>query len=151
MRNLYDVLGVARDADQATIRKSFKKLARENHPDLKQDDPAATERFKEISAAYEVLGDEEKRSLYDEFGEVSLKPGFDAERARQYKSMGGGMGGGFGGGGFGFGGESVSFEDLFGNLFRGGAAGGRRAAPRAARGADIESALRVSLLDAIRG
>ena len=151
MRNLYEVLGVARDADQATIRKSFKKLARENHPDLKQDDPAATERFKEISAAYEVLGDEEKRSLYDEFGEVSLKPGFDADRARQYRQMGGGLGGGLGGGGFGFGGESVSFEDLFGNLFRGGAAGGRRAPPRATRGADIESPLRVSLLDAVRG
>ena len=148
MRNLYDVLGVAKDADPATIRKSFKKLARENHPDLNKD-PKATERFKEINAAYEVLGDDSKRALYDEFGEVSLRPGFNAAQARAYKGagMGGGMGGGFGGMGDGFG-----FEDLFGALFRGGAGmGGGRARRGPQPGADIEGALNISLLDAVRG
>ena len=74
MRNLYEVLGVPKEADQATIRKAYKKLARQYHPDLNKD-PKAADRFKEISAAYEVLEDEGKRALYDEFGETSLRPG----------------------------------------------------------------------------
>ena len=145
MRDLYTVLGVAKDADQATIRKAYKKLAREFHPDLNKA-PTAADRFKEISAAYEVLEDEERRSLYNEFGEASLKGGFDAERARQWKSMGGGAGGG----GFpgGFGGGGVNVDDLFGSLF----SGGRRAqAPRAKRGTDIEGTVPIGLMDALKG
>ncbi len=151
MRNLYDVLGVPRDADQANIRKAFKKLARENHPDLNKDDPKKADRFKEVSAAYEVLGDEEKRGLYDEFGEASLQPGFDAARARQWKSMGGGMGGG----GFpgGFGGGGVSVDELFGSLFGGGMGGGGRRTRRRGpgRGRDIEAELKVSIPDLVQG
>lgn len=160
MRNPYEILGVAKDADQATIRKAFKKLAREFHPDLNKD-PKAADRFKEVNAAYEVLGDEGKRALYDEFGEVSLRPGFDADQARQFRSRYGGFGGGRGGGG-GFGG-GVDIEEVLGSFFRGGRSDagmggfggfggmGGAAPPRAAAGADIESTIRVSLLDAVRG
>ena len=81
-KNLYEVLGVARDADRDTIRKAYRKLARQHHPDLNPGDQAAEERFKQISRAWEVLEDEEKRRNYDEFGEVSLEAGFDAEKAR---------------------------------------------------------------------
>ena len=70
MRDLYSVLGVSRRADQDTIRKAYKKLARKYHPDLNKS-PAAAEKFKEINAAYDVVGDEEKRKLYDQFGEAA--------------------------------------------------------------------------------
>lgn len=155
MTDPYRALGVARDADQATIRKAFKKLAREFHPD-RNPTPAAEARFKEVSGAYEVLGDEEKRKLFDEFGEVSLKPGFNAEQARAWSRGGGFPGGGFPGGGFGGGG--VDFGDLFGDMFaRGGGGGGR--GPRGPRtrtrqmrkGEDIHADIRVDLLTALRG
>ena len=68
MRDLYEILGVPKTADQDTIKKAFKKLARENHPD-KNPTKEAEARFKEANAANSVLGDEEKRKLYDEFGE----------------------------------------------------------------------------------
>lgn len=146
MKDLYNVLGVARDADQASIRKAFKSLARTWHPDVNKA-AGAEARFKEISAAYEVLGDEQKRALYDEFGEVSLQSGFDPERARAYKNMGGGgpfpgYAGGFGGG--------VDLGELFGNLFTGADGGGRpRGGARA--GADIEGRVAVPFLHAVRG
>jgi molecular chaperone DnaJ len=156
MKDLYSVLGVARDADQASIKKSFKTLARKFHPDVNKD-AGASERFKEITAAYEVLGDEQKRTLYDEFGEASLRVGFDADQARAFRNMGGGFPGGGrhagpeggfpfpGGSGGGFG-----FEDLFSGLFgRGGAPGG--GAPRARQGADVEGHVEIGLLDAVRG
>ena len=73
----YAALGVARDADEDTIRKAYRKLARRFHPDVNPDDATAEERFKTISEAYAVLSDEEKRRAYDEFGEIALDPGFD--------------------------------------------------------------------------
>jgi molecular chaperone DnaJ len=160
MKDLYAVLGVARDADQATIKKAFKSLARKFHPDVSKE-AGAQERFKEISAAYEVLGDEQKRALYDEFGEVSLRAGFDAEQARAYKNMGGGgfrpdgggfPGGGYPGGGFpggGYPGGGFDFDDLLGNLFGRGGGARRPDGPRA--GADIEGRVTIDFLDAVRG
>lgn len=150
--DLYAALGVPKTADQAQIKKAFRSLAQKFHPDRNKE-PSAEQRFKEISAAHEVLGDEQRRALYDEFGEDSLRSGFDADQARAWKAQGGmpppgaggfgggvniddilrGFGGGFGGGGFGGG-------------FGGG--GGPR---RPARGADIEGDVRVPLLDALRG
>jgi molecular chaperone DnaJ len=152
MRNLYEILGVQKDADQAAIRKAFKKLARRFHPDVSKERDAET-RFKEINAAYEVLSDEQKRSWYDEFGEESLKVGFDADRARAYRSAAGP--GGFGGGGFGGG---VSLDELFGSMFGGG--GGRPRRGRGGwgesvtvrrRGPDVEANVEIDLLTAIRG
>ena len=85
MKDLYDVLGVSRNAEAKEIKKAFRKLTQQFHPDKNPGDQAAEERFKEVSTAYEVLGDADKRKLYDEFGEISLTQGFDAERARAYK------------------------------------------------------------------
>jgi len=108
--DFYKVLGVKRGSDQNTIRRAYRQLARQYHPDL---NPAAADRFKEITAAYDVLGDEAKRALYDEFGEICLKPGFDPVVARH---SGLGRGASAGGG---------SFEEFFGHLGGGSAAGTR--------------------------
>ncbi len=156
MKNPYETLGVARDADQAAIRKAFKALARKYHPDVNKD-PAAEPRFKEISAAYDVLGDEQKRAQFDEFGEASLGSGFDADKARAWRNMGGDFGGGGRSNGSARRG-GVSFEDFFGGSgfgafggFGGGGPAGRGGAVARGRGADIEGRVRVSFLDAVRG
>ncbi len=158
MKDLYSVLGVSKEADQASIKKAFKTLARKFHPDVNKD-AGATERFKEITAAYEVLGDEQKRSLYDEFGEVSLRTGFDADQARAYKNMGGGFpppGAGGAGQGYPFpggAGGGFGFEDLFSGLFtRGGGGGPRAAGGRTQRaGPDVEGHVTIPFMDAVRG
>ncbi|HKJ23752.1 MAG TPA: DnaJ C-terminal domain-containing protein [Myxococcota bacterium] len=162
-RDLYEVLGVARDADAAAIKKAYRKLARELHPDVNPGDDAAEARFKEVSEAYSVLSDEEKKRNYDEFGDVSLEGGFDAEAARRAKEafgarFGGGGGAGpggfeafFGGGGPG-GGEEMHFggdlDDLLSRLTGRGRGGGPRG-PR--RGHDLEAELELELRDAALG
>ena len=155
MRDLYRILGIGRDADQATIRKAFKKLARKYHPDLNKD-PKAADRFKEINTAYEVLGDEARRNAYDTFGEASLKPGFDSRQARQWREAAGGFGGGgfggggFGGGGFGGGMGGLDIDELLKNF--GGRS--RQQAPRPrppSKGADIEQILRCTLEQLVAG
>lgn len=160
MRDPYSVLGVARSADQEQIRKAYKDLAKRYHPDRNQDDEAAADRFKEVNAAHDVLKDPEKRSLYDEFGEVSLKPGFDAARARAWKASGGGFGGGMPGG---FGGGNM--DDILSSLFGGGGFGGGfggGAAPggrgpagfggrRGRPGRDVEVEVSVDLFAVLRG
>jgi len=154
MRDPYAVLGVSRTADADTIRKKYKELARRFHPDLNKS-PGAEKRFKEINEANEVIGDPEKRKLWDEFGEVSTKPGFDANKARAWKQGFGGGGGGFPGGGFpggGFAGGDLG--DLLGSMFgagqrrRGPPGFGRRAPPK---GVDAEVTIRVSLADLLTG
>ena len=82
--NLYATLGVPRSASQDAVKKAYKDLARKFHPD-RNPSPEAAERFKDITAAYDTLGDAEKRKLYDEFGEDAAKVGFDPEKARAYK------------------------------------------------------------------
>src|SRR5512132_1135953 len=74
-RDPYEVLGVARDADETTIKKAFRKLARELHPDVNAHDPDAEEKFKEAAEAYEVLSDPERRRLYDAYGQEGLRSG----------------------------------------------------------------------------
>ena len=103
----YDLLGVAHDADEATIKKAYRRQALKYHPDRNPDNPEAVEKFKEIAAAYEVLTDSEKRSLYDRFGESGLQDG-------------GGNGGGFQRGGFAHGDPFNIFETVFGGRFPGG-------------------------------
>jgi curved DNA-binding protein len=158
MRNLYDVLGVPRDAPPETIKKSFKKLARRFHPDVSKE-ANAEERFKEVNAAYAVLSDEQRRKDYDEFGEISLQAGFDAEKARAWRGMGGGFQPGMGGMGGG-----VSLDELLGNLFGSGAFrgsafqgfdpssfGGGYGGGRPRRGRDLRASIQVDLLTAVRG
>jgi curved DNA-binding protein len=143
----YAILNVPREADEDTIRKAYRKLARELHPDVNPDNPAAEERFKAVSEAYSVLSDPEKRKAYDEFGEVSFQPGFDAAEARRARdAFRGGFGGqpnfddAFGGAG--------GFEDLLSNIF--GRPGPGRATRRR-RGADLEARVDLDFLDAARG
>lgn len=83
--SLYDVLGVASTAPDAEIKKAYRRLARKHHPDVNPGDPEAEDRFKQISAAWDVLGDPGKRKLYDEFGEDSTRVGFDPEAARAHQ------------------------------------------------------------------
>ena len=99
-RDLYAELGLKKGASKEEIKKAYRKLARELHPDRNPDNPKAEERFKRVAFANDVLGDERKRGLYDEFGEVGLREGFDAEAARAMRGRA--RGGGRAGGGFGF-------------------------------------------------
>ena len=152
-RDLYAVLGVARDASADVIRKAYRKLARRHHPDVNPGDKAAEERFKEISEAYDVLSDAEKRRNYDEFGEIALQGGFDAEKARRAReAFGARFGGEPGGAGYEFrGGEPFEFGDLDDLLGRFGF-GGRGGAGRAGlRGSDLEASLELDFLEAARG
>ncbi len=150
-KDLYGTLGVERSADEDTIRKAYRKLARRYHPDVNPGDSEAEERFKAISEAYSVLADEEKRRNYDEFGDVSLEAGFDAERARQAREA---FGQRFGGAPpFGAPGGAESFhygdlEDLFSDLF---SRRGWSEAPRARRGADLEATLELDFVEAALG
>lgn len=158
-KDLYAVLGVARDADRDVIRKAYRKLARESHPDLNPGDEKAEARFKEIAHAWEVLEDDARRKAYDEFGEISLEAGFDADEARKAREA---FGAHFGGGaGFDFrgqpgsgpGGQEFHFgdlDDLLGGLFGGAAPG---AGPRGMRmrGQDLEAHLVLEFDEAVRG
>jgi len=152
MKELYSVLGVARGASAADIKKAYRKLAKANHPDQHADDPKALERFKEVSAAYTILSDETERGRYDR-GEI------DADGQPKAPPGFGGGGGGFGGGGFGGarpGGTSANFDfggdpsDLFSELFgRGGGFGNGGARPRPPmRGSDVSYRLSVPFEDA---
>ena len=133
----YAALGVPKTADQAAIRRAFRTLAQKYHPDRNKE-PGAEQKFKEVSAAHEILGDEDRRTLFDEFGEDSLRTGFNADQARAWKAQGGGRGfPGFESGG-------VDLDELL----RGFGGGGRRAPTR---GPDIEGRIDVGLLDALRG
>jgi len=154
-QDLYAILGVARDADAETIRKAYRKLARRHHPDVNPGDKASEDKFKEITRAYDVLSDAEKRRSYDEFGEISLQAGFDAEKARRAREAfsahrEGGGGPGFGGfEGFpGAGDERTEFgglDDLLSDLFSRRGGGGR------GRGADVEAELELDFVDAALG
>jgi molecular chaperone DnaJ len=151
-RDLYAVLGVSRTATDDEIKKTYRKLARKYHPDMNPGKKEAEERFKEISFAHDVLTDPEKRKLYDEFGEEGLQPNFNPERVRAYKQWSSGGGGEPGSrSAWGNGGRtSFSFEDFFSDLF-GGSGGKRSGAMPAEPGEDLEYALELDLLDAVRG
>src|ERR1700750_2718005 len=108
-RDPYEVLGVPRDADETQIKKAFRKLARELHPDVNRNDPDAEEKFKEAAEAYEILNDSERRALYDRYGHEGLRSGGYAPNFEGFGSIsdlfdaffggaGGGIFGGFGGG-----------------------------------------------------
>src|SRR4051794_41722510 len=109
MATLYDTLGVSKDASPDEIKKAYRKLAREHHPDRNPDDASAEERFKEIQSAYDIVGDPDKRKEYD--------------RGGIFFGTGGRPGAGTGAGQGGFGGfDAGNFGDILSNLFGGGAA-----------------------------
>jgi molecular chaperone DnaJ len=132
MRDLYEVLGVERGASQADLKKAYRRLAQQFHPDKCPDDKGAEEKFKEAANAYQILADEEKRALYDRYG-------FEGINARG----GGGPGAGFSNV------EDIfsAFGDLFGDFFGGRGGGGRRAP----RGADLRVDLELTFAEAVWG
>ena len=154
----YKVLGVDRSATQADIRKAFRRLAKQYHPDINANDPRAQERFQEINEANEVLSDPEKRKRYDEYGEHwAHAEEYEAQRRQYEQQYGGGQQyGGFGGfGGFSFGGfgdftrsegNTGGFSDFFEQLF--GGAGRRSTRQQPLRGTDYEAELHLTLRDA---
>lgn len=160
-RDLYDVLGVSRTASPDDLKKAYRRLAKKYHPDVNPGDKAAEEKFKEVTAAAEVLQDAKRRALYDEFGADSLRSGFDPAQAEQYRqwrrqaAAGRGAPHDFGDfqevrvGDYG----SFDFGSIFEDLFGGRAAGrGRaRAAAGPQQGAHAEAELTVDLRDAVLG
>lgn len=158
--DLYAVLGVPRTADADTIKKAYRKLAARLHPDKNPGNKSAEARFKQVNHAYDVLGDEPRRKLYDEFGEEGLREGFDPNRTRAYREWASHQGQGRGGGpaGGGYPGGAVDLDELFG----GGRAGGfgdlfgdfmgrarRQRGP--VKGADLESEVTIDFASAVRG
>jgi molecular chaperone DnaJ len=133
MKNLYEVLGVPKNAPPEEIKKAYRKLAREYHPDRNPGDAQAEERFKEVQAAYDVLADAEKRKQYDTFGANGARAGAGPQ-------------------GFNFDfGDLGDLGDIFGGLFGGGAAGRARTRDRGTRGADVEATVHLSFDDSLKG
>lgn len=134
-KDFYEILGIPRDADADTIKKAYRRLALQFHPDRNPGDKAAEEKFKECAHAYEVLSDQDKRMRYDRFGHAGL--------------------GGFGSGaGHGFADASDIFEafgDIFGDIFGGPQRGGRGGAARSHKGSDLRYILEIDLLEVLTG
>lgn len=133
-RDYYEILGVSREADEATIKKAFRRLARELHPDVNSHDPAAEEKFKEAAEAYEVLSDPDRRATYDRFGHEGLRSGGYAPNFEAFGSVSDIFQAFFG--------ASSPFGDIF---------GGGRSAGGAVGGGDVAVAAEIDLADALHG
>ncbi len=140
-KDLYEILGVAKSANDQEVKNAYRKLALKYHPDKHKGDKDSEEKFKEINQAYEVLSDKSKRQQYDTFGSTG--------------GAGAGGGGGQGFGGFDFGDGASGFADIFETFFGSGAGGGKsrssRKSDRAMRGNDIEANIRITFEDAVFG
>lgn len=137
-RDFYEVLGVQKGASDADLKKAYRRLARDLHPDKNKDDPKAAAKFKEVGEAYDVLKDAEKKAAYDQFGHAAFEGG-----------MGGGQRGGPGGPEFSSAFSDV-FDDLFGDFMGGQRRGGGGGRARA-RGSDLRYNLKINLEDAFTG
>ncbi len=134
-RDYYEILGVPRDADDGTIKKAFRRLARELHPDVNSHDPQAEEKFKEAAEAYEVLSDPERRATYDRYGHEGLRSGGYAPNFEGFGSVADIFDAFFGGGG--------AFGDIFG--------GGRARPGGPVQGGDIAASAEIDLTEAAKG
>ena len=128
-RDYYDVLGVSKSSSKDELKKAYRKLAMKYHPDRNPDDEAASEKFKELSEAYEILSDDQKRQAYDQFGHDGVNPSFSNAQ-----------------------GAAEGFSDIFGDIFSDIFGGSSRAGgSRSRRGADLSYSVEVSLEDAVKG
>ena len=136
-RDYYEVLGVQKSASADEIKKAYRKLAKQYHPDMNPGDATAEQKFKEVNEAYDVLSDDDKRSKYDQYGHAAFDP-----------SMGGGSGfGGFGG----FGGADFDFGDIFSSFFGGGSSSSSRNRNAPVRGEDVATRITISFDEAVFG
>lgn len=136
-RDYYEVLGIQKGASEDEIKKAYRRMAKEYHPDLHPGDKEAEARFKEVGEAYEVLSDSQKKARYDQYGHAGVDPNFGAG------------GGGWGGAGS-WGGVDIDLGDIFSSFFGGG--GGRRANPNAPRqGSDVSASVIISFEEAAKG
>jgi molecular chaperone DnaJ len=133
-KDFYKVMGVSKDVSEAELKKKYRKLAREFHPDLHPGDAKAEARFKEINEAHDILSDKAKRAEYDQVRAMGSGPRFT---------------GGPGGQGAGFNGGGAGFEDVFANLFGGGGFGGGFGGPQ--RGGDLRTKTTLAFIDSIHG
>jgi molecular chaperone DnaJ len=133
-KDFYKVMGVSKDVSEAELKKKYRKLAREFHPDLHPGDAKAEARFKEINEAHDILSDKAKRAEYDQVRAMGSGPRFT---------------GGAGGQGAGFNGGGAGFEDVFANLFGGGGFGGGFGGPQ--RGGDLSTKTTLAFIDSIHG
>ena len=134
-RDYYEVLGVSRDADDASIKKAYRSLAKKYHPDMNPGDSEAEAKFKEVNEAYDVLSDSEKKAQYDQFGHAAFEPGAGA-----------------GGAGFGGFGDFGDIGDIFGSFFGGGFGGSSaRRANAPTRGEDVSVRVTISFEEAVFG
>ncbi len=141
-RDYYEVLGISKGASDDEIKKAYRKMAKQYHPDLNPGNAEAEAKFKECNEAYEVLSDADKKAKYDRFGHAGVDPNYGA-------GAGGGFGGGFGGMDFDMG---DIFSSIFGSGFGGGFGGGQRHNPNAPqRGGDIQTNVTISFEEAAKG
>ncbi|GGF02028.1 DnaJ C-terminal domain-containing protein [Hymenobacter cavernae] len=155
-KDYYKILGLDKSATKDQIKKAYRKLAREYHPDVNPNNPEAERKFKEVNEAHEVLSDDEKRQKYDQLGADWQRyqqagagrgaGGFDWSQYAQGSPAGGGFGGFSDAGGF----EGADFSDFFSNIF-GGMGSGRASSTRAGAGQDYQADLELTLEEAYRG
>lgn len=141
-RDYYEVLGVSKGATEDEIKKAYRKLSKQYHPDINKA-PDAEEKFKEVAEAYEILSDPQKRAAYDQYGHAGTDPNYGAGAGGFGGFSNGGFSGGFSGGGFG------GFEDIFDSFFGGGSRTVDPTAPR--QGADLQYSLNLKFEEAIFG